>query len=149
MVDTRKSEQEQGKRVRVPFGGMRLKMQLSDEDLKSFEARKMVTRWFNDHPGRIDRALGAGYSYVSPERVPSLGQGALHGDGKDPESNKRVSIVAGKGADAFRAYLMEIPKQYYDEDQALKEERNKLTDQGLGLGGKIDDPDLENAYRPK
>ena len=67
MTNVRKSEQNKGKRVRVPVGGgLRLKMQLSDEDMKEFKRRKKVLRWFNDKPGRLDRALGGGYKFVNP-----------------------------------------------------------------------------------
>ena len=67
MANTRNSEKSEGKVSRVPFGGLRLKLQLSEQDMKGFKERKMVTRWFNDDPGRIERAQGAGYKFVKPE----------------------------------------------------------------------------------
>ena len=148
MANTKNSEKKKGKISRVPFGGIRLKTQLSDADMKGFAERKMVTHWFNDDPGRIERALGGGYNYVKPEHATSLGQGALHKDGKDPESNARVSIVANRSEPVTRAFLMEIKKKFWDADQAAKETINAQVDDALGLGGK-QGSDVENEYRPK
>ena len=135
MANTRVSERSEGKRARVPFGGARLKMQLSPQDMKRFQERGMVPRWFNDEGGRIERALGAGYDFVKPEHAGSLGQGALHQDGNDPESNVRVSLVANRADKVERAYLMEIKKEYYDEDQAAKQAVNNQVDEALAAGG--------------
>ena len=148
MSNVRKSERSKDKPVRTPFGGFRLKMQLSDEDMKGFKRRNKVTRWFNNEPGRIERALAAGYSYVKPEHAMSLGQGALHGDGKDAESAARVSLVVNKGEPVIRAYLMETSVKHFNEDQAAKEAVNAQVDEALALGGSRAS-DLENEYRPK
>lgn len=147
MANARKQERSKGKTARVPFGGVRLKMQLSKEDMKGFKARKVITHWFNDNPGRIERALGGGYKFVNPEHATSLGQGALHMDGKDPESAARVSIVVNRSDPITRAYLMEISEKFYREDQATKEKVNAKVDEALALGGERGS-DIENEYRP-
>ena len=148
MANFRNSERSEGKRERVSFSGPRLKLQLSAQDMKGFKERGVVSRWFNDDPGRIERALGGGYNFVKPEHATSLGQGALHQDGNDPESNARVSIVVSRRDPVVRAYLMEIKKEFYDEDQAAKESVNQKVDEALALGGKRES-DLENEYRPR
>ena len=107
----------------------------------------MVPRWFNDDPGRIERALGGGYNFVKPEYAGSLGQGALHRDGSDSESSVRVSQVVNRSEPITRAYLMEINKKFYGEDQRAKETVNSKVDDALALGGK-GGSDLEGAYRP-
>ena len=147
MVYSRKSERDEGRTARVPFGGFRLKLQLSDMDAKGFKDRGMVCRWFNDDPGRIERALGGGYNFVKPEHAGSLGQGALHRDASDQESGVRVSQVVNRSDPITRAYLMEIPKKFFDEDQRAKETVNAKVDDALALGGKSGS-DLENEYRP-
>ena len=147
MANTRSKERSKGKTARVPFGGPRLKMQLSDADMAEFKRRKMKIHWFNDDPGRIERALGGGYKHVNPEYAMSLGQGALHGDGKDPESNARVSIVVNRSEPITRAYLMEISEKFYREDQAEKEKVNSQVDEALAMGGE-GGSDIEGAYRP-
>ena len=148
MANTRKSERSQAKVARVPFGGFRLRTQLSDEDMAEFKRRKMVTHWFNDEPGRLERALAGGYNFVKPEHARSLGQGALHRDGNDPESNARVSIVANRGEPVIRAYLMEISEKYHREDQIAKEAVNAQVDEALAVGGHRGSG-IENEYKPK
>ena len=147
MANTRKQARSEDKVARVPFGGPRLRLQMSNEDMKVFKKRKMVPHWFNDDQGRLERALGAGYKFVDPKHVPSLGQGALHMDGKDPESGVRVSTIVNRGDPVIRAYLMETTEKFYKEDQAAKESVNALVDDALALGGKRKS-DLENEYRP-
>jgi hypothetical protein len=135
MANFRNSERSEDKVERVPFGGPRLKLQLSEKDRKRFEKRGMVPRWFNDEGGRIERALGAGYTFVKPVHVGSLGQGALHEDGKDPESGVRVSLIVNRADPIVRAYLMEIQKEYYEQDQKAKQDINDQVDEALAAGG--------------
>ena len=148
MSNVRTSERSQDKPVRTPMGGLRYKLQLSEDDMKEFKRRKKVTHWFNDDPGRLDRAKAGGYSFVDPKYAQSLGQGVLHGDGKDAESNARVSVVVSRSDPIQRAYLMEISEKFYKEDQAAKEAELVKIDDAVALGGKRAS-DLEEAYRPK
>ena len=147
MSSERDSERSEGMTPRVPFGGARLKMQLSDADIKGFKDRKMVTRWFNDEPGRVERALGGGYKYVKPRHARSLGHGALHGGSTDI-SSARVSIVVNRGDPVIRAYLMEIEEEFYNEDLVRKESVNAQVDEALALGGKTGGSEFEQAYKP-
>lgn len=84
---------------RKPFG--------SREQRLAYPPREGYHRhWFNDVPGRIIRAQEAGYEQV-------------HGpDGKP------VSEVVGtsRGGGSLTAYLMEMPREWYDEDMAAQEE---------------------------
>ena len=135
MDNSREQERSKDKVERVPFGGPRLKLQLSPQDRKRFDKRGMVPRWFNDEGGRLERAKGAGYDFVKPVHSGSLGQGALHGDGKDAESGVRVSLIVNKGDPIVRAYLMEIKEEFYKEDQLAKEAVNMQVDEALAVGG--------------
>ena len=146
MANLRNSEREEGKTARVPFGGPRLKLQLSPQDQKLFKMREMVPRWFNDEGSRIQMALGAGYNFVEPKFAGSLGQGALHQDGKDSESGLRVSLIVNRGDPVVRAYLMEIKKEFYDEDQKAKEAVNEQVDEALAAGGAGGDALGSNKY---
>ncbi len=120
MDNVRKEAREKGKVKRVPFGTVRLKMQLSDEDMAGFEARGMKTYWFNDRDGRLARAKAGGYEFVDPENATSLGQSAIH-QGNTDEGSK-VSMIVSRGELEMRAYLMEIPIEYWKEDQITKAE---------------------------
>ena len=142
-MSIRDQEKNEGRIVRVPFGGPRLKLQLSDVDRKRFDERGMVPRWINDQDGRLAQAQGGGYQYVKSEHAGSLGQGALHGGNTSQDS--RISIVVSRGEPIIRAYLMEIKKEYYDEDQALKESQNAKVDEAL-RGGSTGGAEVENAY---
>ena len=119
MANVRKKVQKQGQVARIPFGTVRLKMQLSDEDMKGFKRRGMKTYWFNDQDGRIPRALAGGYDFVKPEHATSLGQGAIH-EGNTDEGSKVSMIVNKGGGPEVRAYLMEIPIKYWKQDQKAK-----------------------------
>ena len=59
--------------------------------------------WFNDEPGRIQRALEAGYTHVI-----------------DPLTKNPVNRVVGR-ADSVPivGFLMEIPQEWYDDDMAV------------------------------
>jgi len=147
MSNSRNSERTESTVARVPFGGFRLKLQMSDADMKGFKDRGVVTRWFNDDPGRIERAQGAGYKFVKPEHATSLGQGALHRDGKDSGSGVRISQVVNRSEPVTRAYLMEIKEEFYEADKAAKETINQKVDDALALGGATKS-DVEQEYRP-
>jgi hypothetical protein len=148
MSNSRNREREESTVARVPFGGFRLKLQLSDQDMKGFKDRGTVPRWFNDDPGRIERAQGAGYKFTKPENATSLGQGALHLDGKDSQAPTRISQVVNRSDPVTRAYLMETKEEFYAADKAAKETINQKVDDALALGGKIGS-DVEEEYRPK
>ena len=147
MSSERESERSEDKPERVPFGGMRLKMQLSEADVKGFKARGMVTRWFNNVEGRIQRAEGGGYRFVDPKYAKSLGQGALHG-GSTSLSAGKVSKVVSRGHPVIEAFLMEIKEEDYREDQAKKELVNAQVDDALAMGGKTGGSEFEQAYKP-
>jgi hypothetical protein len=116
----RKAAQEKGKVARIPFGTVRLKMQLSDDDMKEFQRRGKKTYWFNEQDGRIPRAKAGGYSFVRPEHATSLGQSAIHQGNTDEGS--RVSMIVNKGGGPdIRAFLMEISIKDWKEDQKAKE----------------------------
>jgi len=145
-MDLRRQARETGKVERVPFGGQRLKMQLSKSDEDGFKKRGTVGHWFNDQDGRVEQAMSAGYTFVHPDNARSLGHSAIHEGNTDAGS--KVSKIVTKGRDlVMRAYLMEIKKEFYDEDYASKQAVNDKVDEALALGGK-GGTDVELAYRP-
>jgi len=145
MTESRK-QRAVDKKARVPFGGLQTKLQLSAQDLEGFKKRGTIPRWFNDKDGRIERAINAGYTFVNPEDVPSLGSKKLHQENTD--LNAKVSKVVTRSGEPFRAYLMEINKEWYEEDQARKEEVNARVDKALrpvNQGGQS----IESGYTPR
>jgi len=146
MSRTRGSDGQFTKRERVPFAGHRTKLQLSDEDKKLFDERGMVTRWFNDLDGRIQRAQSGGYDFVDPKHALSIGIFSINDD-KDL-SGKVSKIVSKGGGEPVTAYLMEISKEFYDADQVAKEEINQRVDDALNAG-KPGGNTVENQYVPQ
>lgn len=65
--------------------------------------------WFNDEPGRIARAIEAGYSHVTNEKG----------------ENVSTTVGVHRGGGGLLAYLMEIPEQWYREDMAAQEAEHR------------------------
>jgi hypothetical protein len=99
---------------RKPFG--RLEQSLAWPPIPG-----MRLYWFNDTPGRIDRALEAGYAHV------------------DDKNGCHVSRITGKGENSrgLQSFLMQIPEQWYRDDQRLVNdaETEKLRDILEGRNG--------------
>lgn len=127
-----------GRKARVPLNAMQQKMQVKHKN------PNFVDRWFNDDHGRLQAAQQAGYEFVEDEDVKAERAGT------NAESDARVSIHAGTRRDGspMNAYLMRIPKEYYDEDQAAKQAVVDETDKAI-RGGSIAADDPEHRYVPK
>lgn len=141
-MDGRTRAAKERKRQRVPIGGRRTKLQLSQKDLEAL--KDYHVRWINDQQGRIHSAEAGGYEFCTPEEATSLGEGAIHQENSD--LGTRVSKVVDRHG--TRAYLMKIRKDWYDEDQAEKEKNNAQVDQQLrpvSQGGQT----IEGGYTPR
>ena len=112
--------------VRKPFGSHVQKL--------AYAQREGYHRhWFKDSPGRIARALEAGYSHVKGE------------DGKNVSQHIGLAEM-GRGLDG---YLMEIPIEWYKEDQALKDAKRDDIDKKLRRGVVAGvAPGQDGAYLP-
>jgi len=90
-------------------------------------------------PDRIQRALDAGYEYVTRDEV-YLNNKDLAGDASktgNTDLGNGVSIVAGGDSidgQATRLHLMKIRQEWYDEDQAVLAKRNQSIADAL-VGG--------------
>jgi hypothetical protein len=88
-----------------------------------------VSRWVNDIEDRITIFLAAGYTFVTDpnaDKSVNLAQ--------DPSSlSSRISRSVGGGT---QAYLMEIPEEYYKEDQLAKQKEVDEIDAQIKEGGK-------------
>lgn len=115
-------------RERVPFSAnrTRLSVKLKEEGF--------VHRWFNDQDDRIQRAEAAGYEFVKPDEIGSVGDKEVHGGNTD--MNSKVSRVVGRTAQEkpIRAFLMKIRKEWYVADQDLKEKKNRMVDDAIRAG---------------
>lgn len=85
------------RRERIPIGVRRER--LGGEQRKGYRRR-----WFNDTPGRIDAAKAGGYDFV-----------------KDENGEPRAARVGvASDGQVQMGYLMEIPQEWYAEDQRAK-----------------------------
>lgn len=107
---------------RKPFGSMQLK--LAHEIRQGFHGH-----WFNDIPGRVQRAAEAGYEHVKDK------------DGKN------VSRVVGtaEGGGAQTAFLMEIPEEWYKADMKIEQDHIAEKEEMMRRG-KFESPD--SGYVP-
>ena len=114
------------KRTRKPFGHIEQKL--------SYPKREgFVRRWFNDSPGRIIRAIEAGYAHVVDDRT-----------------GKNAELLGGKDerGHPVMMYLMEIPKDFYDEDFAAKQESLNEQDKAI-YTGRHNQEAGDNRYIPR
>jgi len=122
-----KKTQKKKRAKRVPLG---------NPDKLRFPAREgFHRRVFNDKDGRIQAAMAAGYE---PVRGDDTG-GPL--GAKDPK--KLGSIVKKEVGNKTTGVLMEIPIEYYEEDQKAKQDKLVHAEQAMqrntpeGLTGEI------------
>ena len=112
--------------VRKPFGSHVQKLKYPDRP-------GFHRHWFNDTPGRIPRALDAGYKHVRDL------------DGKNVA---RIVGVAQTGG-GQNAFLMEIPDEWWKHDQAVKDKARDEIDAKIRRGvvaGQT--PGQDGAYLP-
>ena len=127
------------RKARVPIGSHRMK-------LKADTREGYIRRWVNDTPGRLDMFREAGYEHVTDPKL-------VVGEGDDinqrPGIDSMVSRAVGIREDnqPLRAYLMEIPEEFYKEDQESKmaqvEEREEALRRGQDNQG---GPGVDGRY---
>lgn len=101
---------ESARKKRVPLG--------SRNRLRYPERKGYVRRVFNDDHDRIQQALDAGYEFVT-DHLPG-------GDPRAGDATQVGSKVMKEVGSGMKGYLMEIPEEYYKEDQKAKQERIAL-----------------------
>jgi len=114
-------------RDRVPFGTH--EQALSWPAIPGFRLY-----WFNDMPGRIERAKLAGYEHVEKNGEP-------------------VSMIVDKSVQGtgLRAYLMKIPTEWYQEDKAANEQYEAEKIRNIQEGSNLKDlpADQQHFYVDK
>ena len=116
--------------------------------------------WFRSEPGRLARALKAGYEFVKPEEV-DINNHDLAGNLNDPgvsDLGDRVSVAAqdgvGDNGQYLRLYLMKIKLDWWKQDQELYEREridpvvHALGGGMIGAGESNESPgDVKNRYQ--
>jgi hypothetical protein len=114
----------QSPRQRVPFGSFEMKLELTPRP-------GFRRHWFNDRPGRIERAELAGYTHVK--------------DASGKPITRPVGVRDGGGA--LYSYAMEIPQELYDEDFLRAQARVDEIDASIKQG-KLATKEGDTRYVP-
>lgn len=111
---------------RVPFGAMTQRL--------AYASREGYHRhWFNDSPGRLIRALQAGFKHVRDEHTGS-------------NVSRPVGVAIGGGA--LMGYLMEIPEPWWRKDMALLHKRVDEVDDSIRRGNIEGNVGQDGRYIP-
>ena len=120
-----------GRPKRQPVG-QRSRLNVTGKD------ENYVYRFVNDIGDRIEMFREAGYEIVDRSKH-RIGDNRV--DIAKPEgSAATVSVGVKPNGDGMRAYLMRIPKEYYEEDQAAKRANNN------SLVESMKQPNIDGAY---
>jgi hypothetical protein len=129
MAETQKAPSGRVKRQPV---GQRSRLTVTGKD-PNYEYR-----FVNDIGDRISMFQDAGYELVD-QATHRIGDSRL--DIAKPEgTHASVSVGVQQNGQGQRAYLMRIKKEWYDEDQAAKLERNREQEAAMK------NPNIEGAY---
>jgi hypothetical protein len=95
-----------------------------------------VGRWVNDD-GHIEQLQRRGYEFVDENEVKAKSDG----------TGTRISQIVGskEGGERLQAYLMQIPKEIYDEDQKIKQREVDKVDEAIMSGNAAGD-DQSGTY---
>lgn len=97
-----------------------------------------VMHWFADRPGRINRAMQAGYEFVNRDEVQLNNMGLASDMTVDGNTDlgTRISIHGGvtDNGSSERMYLMKIKKEWYNKDMDLREQSADRIVQTLKTG---------------
>ncbi len=131
--------QSEERAKRVPLGVLHSKLTVADGIIPATH----VGRWVNDADNRLQMAVHGGYAFVENNGRWRVGEEVK--DGNTDLGNKISRVV--DSTTGMRAYLMMIPKEYYEEDQETKQSRVDEVDAQIKKGGyKAQGLEPGNAY---
>lgn len=96
-------------------------------------------RVINDEPGRLHQAQEGGYAYVNPKDV---------GLTEIKENKVRYIVGRQENGDVLYGYLMQIPREWYEEDQREKSKHLDQIDAAI-RGGQIERQAGDGRYVPE
>ncbi len=104
---TAKKQEVRSREGRTPINGSRNIMTVSGIDEEKFHPC-----WVNDTDDNLFKYIDAGYEFVLDDGTIRVGDRSIN---RDSQLGTKVSKNVGNG---ITAYLMVIPKEYYEEDLA-------------------------------
>ena len=134
---------------RKKWGEFRTKLDLHSDLKERLKADDMVPYWANDvkHGERVQELAERGYEFVTAQGYEKIGE-----DNEKQEKGRKIKKIVGTAQDGspIYAFLMAIKRKWYEEDQAKKEETNKMVDEAvMGYEHGIDpnNPSRDGTYR--
>ncbi len=132
----------------------RVSLSVPRQKMKVPEIPGKHLHWVNDHQGRVQVALRAGYAFVSDDEVQQADFSFAGDSTKTANSDmgSRVSMVVGADETGapIRAYLMALPQELWEIDQALLQEQNDRIAMALKRGrigtADVSKEDLAQTY---
>lgn len=92
-------------------------------------------RWVCDRPGRLDKLYKGGWRFVEKDDIDDdLPQMLKSTTRESIDSTVTQAVGSHKSGKEMTAYLMEIPMELYEEDQAVKMEALDELERGLLQG---------------
>jgi hypothetical protein len=114
---------------RVPFGVPQTKLGVQ------LEVPGHHLYWCNDVEGALEQAQAGGYSFVTPKEV---------GETRDGSQVKRL-VGTKKDGSPLYAYLLKIPQEWHEEDNAQKAEIDDAFERAIKRG-KLEEGRNDNRY---
>lgn len=133
----------------------RIPMSVPVQKLEVPEIPGYHLHWFMGNESRLQQAIRAGYSFVEEHEVDIVNTGLADDAGANGNTDlgTRVSIVAGSGTDNMgqseRLYLMKLPREYWESDKKVIEDRNEQIAQTLRGGVSESGDGAEHNYVPE
>lgn len=113
--------------VKKVSGKDRIPMSIPQRHLETNDIPGYHQHWFLG--SRVARALRAGYTFVTEEDGVDINNFDLAGDATAHGSSdlgSNISVPAAVGGDSEeRLYLMKLPNEFWEQDQAALEARNE------------------------
>ncbi len=139
---SKKSREDAGsesRKERIPLGVHRSKMSVPS----GLVPDGYHGHWINDVDNRLMMAQQGGYDFVGNDGRYKIG-GEI--DDVNSDLGNKISQIVDREK-GTRAYLMIIPQEYYDEDQAQKLESVNEVDNAIKQGGyKADGLEKNRSY---
>lgn len=132
----------------------RIPMSVPEQKLAVPDIPGFHLHWMLGTPQRLQQAEKAGYTFVQQDEVELNTVGLADNPMSDGHNglDSRVSVASGKemeGSQPQRLYLMKLPEQFWQEDQAKLAQRNEAMAATLrGDGIKASEGDNAHRYIP-
>ena len=137
------TKRAQRKSNRTPVGGNRSKLSIPEAYKNQYP--DFVFRFVNDVPGRIRRFQDAGYEIVEDEGL-VVGEAGVE-NSRFPETAVVKHVGRTRDDNNTASVLMRIHKDYYEEDQAAKEEEVAHTERAMFTRNKAQEGFYEKEHK--